>query len=52
MEEHRELADMIGRLGAGQALADELLRRWLEDPNAAPKWQHLADDMRLDEEVD
>ena len=52
MEEHHELADLIGRHGTGQELADELLRRWLEDPDAAPKWQHLADDVRLDEEVD
>jgi hypothetical protein len=49
MEEDHELADLVGRLGAGQELADELLRRWLDDPDAAPSWQQLAEDVRIDE---
>ena len=52
METHHELTDLIGRHARGHALADELLRRWLHDPDATPKWQRLADDVRLDEEVD
>ena len=52
MQTHQELTDLIGRHGRGQALADELLRRWLDDPDAAPKWQRLADDVRLDEALD
>jgi hypothetical protein len=52
MEEDKDLAELIARLGAGDALADELLRRWREDPEAGPKWQRLAEDTRLDEPVD
>jgi hypothetical protein len=52
MEENHELADLIGRLGPGQELADELLRRWLDDPDAAPQWQRLAEDVRVDEPLD
>ena len=52
MDEDQELAELIERLGAGQELADELLRRWREDPEAQPKWQRLADDVRVDEPVD
>ena len=52
MEENHELADLVGRLGAGQELADELLRRWLDDPDAAPSWQRLAEDVRVDEPLD
>ena len=52
MEENHEFADLIGRLGPGQELADELLRRWLDDPDAAPQWQRLAEDVRVDEPLD
>jgi hypothetical protein len=52
MEENHELANLIGRLGPGQELADELLRRWLDDPDAAPQWQRLAEDLRVDEPLD
>ena len=52
MEENHELADLVGRLGAAQELADELLRRWLADPDAAPNWQRLAEDVRVDEPLD
>jgi hypothetical protein len=52
VETRQELAALIGRHGTGQELADELLRRWLEDPDAAPKWRRLLHDVRLDEEVD
>ena len=37
---------------AAQELADELLRRWLDDPDAAPKWLRLAEDVRVDEPLD
>ncbi len=49
MEEHHELGDLIARLGSDQELADELLRRWLDDPDAEAKWQRLAADVRVDE---
>ena len=52
MEENHELADLVGRLGPGQELADELSAPLVDDPDAAPKWQRLAEDVRVDEPLD
>lgn len=51
-EEQHELADLVARYGTGRQLADELLRRWLDDPDAEERWRRLADDVQLDQELD
>ena len=49
MREHSgRPADLLARYGA-EGMADELLRRWLEDPDAAEKWARLADELGVDE---
>ena len=49
MTEEREPADLPARDDA-EGMADELLRRWLEDPDAAEKWARLADHVQVDDE--
>jgi len=49
MTEERESADLPARYDA-EGMADELLRRWLEDPDAAEKWARLADHVQVDDE--
>ena len=51
MTEDHEPAGSAGRYDA-EGMADELLRRWLEDPDAAEKWARLADHVRVDEDAD
>ena len=46
-----EPRDLAARYDA-EGMADELLRRWLQDPDAAEKWARLARDVRTDEDAD